>query len=95
MSEDNKKNTSMWGMPNVNDIDEIKQWLSELPADVIRAKLLIGVTDRPKDRYLYERVGTEVSKYPQRVVLNDNVPNSAILIGPNLDVQALEALRLE
>jgi G3E family GTPase len=77
-------------MPRQAREDTIKTWLSMLPSDVIRVKLLIGISESPKDRYLFERVGNKISKYPQRVILNENVPNSAILIGPNLDTQKLK-----
>ncbi len=79
-------------MPSHASEEEIKTWLNILPTDVIRVKLLIGVSERPKDRYLFERVGSEISKYTQRVRLNNSVPNSAIIIGPDLDIKALEKL---
>ncbi|MGJ8656250.1 MAG: GTP-binding protein [Akkermansiaceae bacterium] len=79
-------------MPKQAPEETIRTWLALLPPDVIRTKLLIGITERPKYRYLFERVGTEVSKYTQRVNLNDNVPNSAILIGPDLNPQHLQEL---
>lgn len=82
-------------MPKQASEKTIRTWLALLPPDVIRTKLLIGVTEKPKYRYLFERVGTTVSKYTQRVNLNDNVPNSAILIGPDLDTQQLQKLTEE
>jgi len=68
----------------------IKEWLESLPEDVIRVKLLVGISERPDDRYLFEKVGGEISPYHQRVKLGKNVPNSAILIGPNLQVEELQ-----
>jgi len=84
-------------MPSYASEEQIKTWLGKLPSDVIRVKLLIGVSDRPDPdaRYLYERVGSEISRYPQKVRLNSNVPNSVILIGPDLNKQQLEQSALE
>ena len=70
----------------------IRDWLAALPADVIRAKLLIGISEKPDDRYLFERVGNKVSAYPQKVILGKSVPNSAILIGPDLNITKLHKL---
>ena len=68
----------------------INEWLRALPESVIRAKLLMGVEERPDGRYLFERVGMEVSRFPQRVDLAAGVENSAILIGPDLSPVELE-----
>jgi len=70
----------------------IRDWLDALPTDVIRVKLLIGIYEKPDHRYLFERVGKKVSKYPQKVNLGNKVPNSAILIGPDLKVEELQEL---
>lgn len=79
-------------MPPEAAEETIKEWLAALPANVMRVKLLIGVTDRKKDRYLFEKVGSEISRYPQNVRLNSSVPNSAILIGPDLNTDQLQTL---
>ena len=39
----------------------IRNWLADLPSGVIRAKVLIGIIGQENARYLFERVGTEVS----------------------------------
>ena len=70
----------------------IRTWLAELPLGVIRAKVLIGISEKPDGRYLFERVGTEISPDVQYVKLGDRVPNSAILIGPDLDLKSLQEL---
>ncbi len=75
-------------LPASVEKEQLLLWLTSLPTDVIRAKVLVGINGR-KGRYLYERIGTTVSKYVQRVALNAQVPNSAILIGPDLDPTAL------
>lgn len=77
-------------LPEQAEEDAIRKWLRDLPASVIRAKLLIGVMERPGGRYLFERVGMEVSRYPQKVELGAGVENSAILIGPDLSLFELE-----
>lgn len=79
-------------LPSHASEESIQLWLSSLPPNVIRVKLLIGITETPDHRYLYEKVGSEISPYTQRVKLAPNVPNSAILIGPALDTQKLEEL---
>ncbi len=79
-------------MPAYASDETIQDWLKKLPADILRVKLLIGLEGQPGSRYLFERVGNKVSPYRQKVRLGGNVPNSAILIGPHLDVKALEAM---
>ena len=70
----------------------VRTWLAALPSGVIRAKVLIGISERPDGRYLFERVGTEISLDAQLVKLGKSVPNSAILIGPDLDLKVLQEL---
>lgn len=82
-------------MPSHADEQVIRDWLTVLPIDVIRVKLLIGLSGNRDDRYLFERVGSVVSKYPQRVQLGKNVPNSAILIGPDLQIDLLQDLAVQ
>jgi G3E family GTPase len=78
-------------LPEAVSEKQVREWLANLPPEVIRAKVLIGITEKPKYRYLFERVNLEVSKYIQKVTLDKNkVPNSAILIGPDIDPQNLE-----
>jgi G3E family GTPase len=64
-------------------------WLASLPDSVIRAKALSRTTDQPDARYLFERVGTEICSDPLRVPIRDHVPSSAILIGADLEPEAL------
>ncbi len=69
----------------------VREWLAKLPEGVIRAKVLIGIDEKPQYRYLLERVNMEVSKYIQKVTLDSvRVPNSAILIGPDINPGELE-----
>jgi len=76
-------------MPKETTREKVKEWLSNLPHEVMRAKVLVGL-EGLSDRYLFERVGTEVSPYFQKVKLGKNVDNSAILIGPTLNPEALK-----
>lgn len=64
-------------------------WLANLPAEVMRAKALARTSDSTTERYLFERVGTEVCPNPIPVPIRDRVPSSAILIGPDFDPRAL------
>ncbi|MBK1831078.1 GTP-binding protein [Verrucomicrobiaceae bacterium R5-34] len=77
-------------LPAQAEEQKILNWLNSLPASVLRVKMLMGVQGKPGARYLYERVGMEVSRYPQRVELGPGVENSVILIGPNLPLAELE-----
>jgi len=79
-------------MPDYVSEQAIRDWLTILPADVIRVKLLIGILGKPDGRYLFERVGQKISTYPQKITLGKNVPNSAILIGPDLNIEQLQEL---
>jgi len=81
-------NSCMILMPEVVTREQVKEWLTQLPDEVIRAKVIVGIKGSP-DRYLFERVEAEVSPYIQRVSLGSNVKNSAILIGPNLNPESL------
>lgn len=69
---------------------QVKAWLQNLPANIIRVKALIGVEGKPEHRYLFERVGAEICPYSQRVKLGKSGKHSAILIGPDLDIIELE-----
>ena len=60
-------------------------WLTQLPSSVVRAKVLATTSDDPSQRYLFERVGLEVSPSPLPVPIREHVPSSAVLIGADLD----------
>jgi G3E family GTPase len=66
-------------------------WLANLPAEIIRAKILVRTADSTSERHLFERVGREVCPNPIPVPIRDCVPSSAILIGAELDPEALLA----
>jgi G3E family GTPase len=79
-------------LPTEVDETVIRNWLAHLPPGVIRAKVLVGLVGQGDVRYLFERVRAEVSADSQKVVLGKGVPNSAILIGPDLDLEMLQNL---
>ena len=76
-------------LPQEEEEGRIREWLASLSKEVIRAKVLIGISGKSDCRYLFERVGMEVLNHTQRVSLNNNVPNSAIFIGPDLNPDVL------
>ena len=72
----------------------VRNWLKKLPDSVIRAKALVTLTDAPDSRFLYERVGQEVSPDPIQVPTVSNVPCAGLFIGPELQPeQILEITR--
>ena len=77
-------------LPKETTEEQVKAWLHKLPENIIRAKALIGVKGKPEYRYLFERVGTKICPYSQRVKLGKDGEHSAILIGPNLNIHDLE-----
>lgn len=72
-------------LPKEAEEGVIRQWLFSLPEGVIRAKALMRVRGQNDCRYLYERIGGEIPAKPYRVNFQNNVANSAILIGPDLN----------
>ena len=77
-------------LPRHSTEQQVITWLNNLPANIIRVKALIGVEGKPEHRYLFERVGMKVSPYSQRVKLGQDGEYSAILIGPDLELEELE-----
>lgn len=78
-------------LPQAVDSRRIQPWLNALPETVVRAKALLIHDDEPDCRYLYERVGQEVSPWPLTVRSLGKVPCSALFIGPDLDPEAILA----
>lgn len=60
-------------------------WLEKLPDSVIRAKALMTLETDQDCRFLFERVGLEVSPNPIPVRRIGKIPCSALFIGPDLD----------
>jgi len=77
-------------LPSAN----LRSWLLDLPESVIRAKALVRTVEHPDARYLFERVGRDLSPNPLRVAISERVPASAIMIGADLEPSVLlEAAR--
>lgn len=69
--------------------EDVLSWMADLPDAVIRAKALTRTSGYVHARFLFERVGAEVSPEPLEVPISDRVPASAILIGADLNPPAL------
>jgi G3E family GTPase len=79
-------------IPKPVESSRVDAWLEELPPSVIRTKALVTLNTDLDCRFLYERVGTELSLHPIPVRAIDSVPCSGIFIGP--DLQPDEILRI-
>jgi len=75
--------------PAAIDSSRIIDWLEALPASVMRAKALILTTSDSKRRYLYERVGLDISPRSIPVPNIDTIPCSGLFIGPDLQPEAI------
>ena len=78
--------------PKAVEPSRVDAWLKELPPSVIRTKALLTLSTKPNQRFLYERVGTQLSPRPIPVRAVDSVPCSALFIGS--DLQPDEILRI-
>lgn len=76
-------------IPMALEPSRIKTWLQKLPDSVIRAKALVTLTDTPNSRFLYERVGREVSADPIPVPAVSKVPCAGLFIGPELQPEKI------
>lgn len=70
--------------PKTIEASRVAPWLEKLPESVIRAKALVTLNTDPDCRFLYERVGKEVSPHPLTVRTITKVPCSGLFIGPDL-----------
>ena len=70
--------------PQPIDSARIPAWLEALPESIIRVKALLILTSDLDCRFLYERVGMEVSPTPLPVRSISKVPCSGLCIGPNI-----------
>lgn len=64
-------------------------WLHALPAEALRVKALVTLSNSPDVRHLYERIAPADFPPPTEVPLSDRVPASAILIGSGMDRDSL------
>lgn len=75
-------------LPEPIDPDLITAWFKSLPENVMRAKALV-TPDNQEKRLLFERIGMQMPPKPYSVSIRNTVPSSAVLIGPDLDLQQL------
>jgi len=80
--------------PGAVEDGKMRSWLEQLPVSVIRTKALVTLTTDPDCRFLYERVGMEISPHPIPVRRISKIPCSGLFIGPDLHpVEILELTR--
>lgn len=75
--------------PEAIEASRVTAWLEKLPESVVRAKALVTLNTDPDCRFLYERVGKEVSPHPLTVRTFTKVPCSGLFIGPDLQPDEL------
>lgn len=81
--------------PKPVDPSRVNSWLQKLPPSVVRVKALVTLTTDPGCRFLYERVGMEISPSPLPVRIIDTVPCSGLFIGPDLQPEEVLQTTLE
>jgi G3E family GTPase len=85
-------------LPRMVKHSAILWWMKNLPGGVLRAKALVALTDAPGLHFLYQRVGSEADEFPIELPPGASDPArrpSAVLIGPNLDPDAVASLTRE
>ena len=70
----------------------MERLLKKLPKEVLRAKALVKVIEQPGSRWLFERVGNEISPSPISVSDISNLSSSLLCIGLELDVSKIKQL---
>ena len=70
----------------------MERLLKKLPKEVLRAKALVKVIEQPGSRWLFERVGNEVSPSPISVSDITNLSSSLLCIGLDLDALKIKQL---
>ena len=73
----------------------MRAWLRALPAEALRVKALVTLSDSPDVRHLFERIGPDDFPPPTEVPLSDRVTASAILIGSGMDRDSLLSITRE
>ncbi len=81
--------------PTAVKVSNVTPWLEQLPESVMRMKALLTLISEPDCRYLYERVGKEISPNAIPVRHIDKVPCSGLFIGPDLDPDQILKLTRE
>ena len=70
----------------------MERLLKKLPKEVLRAKALVKVIEQPGSRWLFERVGNEISPSPISVSDITNLSSSLLCIGLDLDALKIKQL---
>ena len=76
-------------LPEPLDASLLESWMQSLPANVMRAKALVTPTGPSEKRLLFERIGMQMPPKPYPVSIRNTVPSSAVLIGPDLNLEEL------
>lgn len=77
--------------PKVRNLS-MERLLKKLPKEVLRAKALVKVIEQPGSRWLFERVGNEISPSPISVSDITNLSSSLLCIGLDLDALKIKQL---
>ena len=70
----------------------MERLLKNLPKEVLRAKALVKVIEQPGSRWLFERVGNEISPSPISVSDISNLSSSLLCIGLELEASKIKQL---
>ena len=70
----------------------IQRLLKKLPKEVLRAKALVKIIEQPGSRWLFERVGNEISPSPISVSDITHLSSSLLCIGLELDASKIKQL---
>ena len=70
----------------------MERLLKKLPKEVLRAKALVKVIEQPGSRWLFERVGNEISPSPISVSDISNLSSSLLCTGLELDTSKIKQL---
>ncbi len=76
-------------IPEAVSEEQVLEWLKKLPESIIRAKALVTLKSDLKIRYLYERVGLEISPRAIPVRSVSQAPCSGLFIGADLEPEAI------
>jgi len=73
----------------------IENVLKKLPDEVLRAKALVKLVEEPGVRWIFEKVGTELSPSPTPVPNIIHSSSSLLCVGLELDVKAITKLIID
>ncbi|NRB74666.1 MAG: hypothetical protein HRU46_09945 [Verrucomicrobiales bacterium] len=70
----------------------VEKLLADLPDWVIRIKVLVKLIEKPGDKWLFQRSGTDPVSEPIRIPEAEHISNSLICIGPKPDSEFINEL---